>query len=277
MNIPSTRTLQSAVLALIVIGLLALALGGFLAPLSRILLTPILSAQTWLSTRFQALQEIVASPRDLVSLQEKNARLESENSALQSQVIELQEQLAEVQVLSALLDYRRIHLEHETLAAKVIAYDTNPFLRYVIIDRGSDDGLRRGMPVITHQGLVGRVAAVTGNAARVQLITDPASSINVRLKPSEADAMLTGSITGEISLGMILQNATVKVGDLVLTSSLGGNYPANLLIGQVASTARREGDLFQTASVQPIIDYDQLQVVLVITNFNPIDITPLIP
>jgi rod shape-determining protein MreC len=89
--------------------------------------------------------------------------------------------------------------------------------------------------------------------------------------------MLTGSITGEISLGMILQNATVKVGDLVLTSSLGGNYPANLLIGQVASTARREGDLFQTASVQPIIDYDQLQVVLVITNFNPIDITPLIP
>lgn len=277
MNIPSTRSLQSAVLALVVIGLLALALGGYLTPLSRLLLNPLLSAQTWLSTRFQALQDMVTSPRDLASLQEENARLEAEISALQTQVIELQEQITEVQVLSALLNYARAHPEYKYLAATVIAYDTNPFLRYVIINRGSDDGLRRGMPVITYQGLVGRISAVTSNAARVQLITDPASSINVRLKPSEVDAILSGSVTGEISLGMIAQNATLNTGDLVLTSGLGGNYPANLVIGQVTSIAKREGDLFQSASVQPIIDYNQLEIVLVITNFNPIDITPLIP
>ncbi len=277
MNIPSSRTLQSAVLALVVIGLLALALGGYLTPFSRILLNPLLSAQTWLSTRFQALQELVASPRDRASLQEENARLEAQISSLQTQVIELQEQIAEVQVLSSLLNYRRAHPEIESLTATIIAYDPNPFLRYVIINRGSDDGLRRGMPVVTHQGLVGRIAAVTANAARVQLITDPASSINVHLKPSEVDAMLSGSITGELNLGMISQNATLNPGELVLTSGLGGNYPANIVIGQVTSVARREGDLFQTASVQPIIDYNQLDIVLVITNFNPIDITPLIP
>ncbi len=264
-------------LALVVIGLLALALGGYLTPFSRILLNPLLSAQTWLSTRFQALQELVASPRDRASLQEENARLEAQISSLQTQVIELQEQIAEVQVLSALLNYARAHPENEFLAATVIAYDSNPFLRYVIINRGSDDGLRRGMPVVTHQGLVGRIAAVTANAAKVQLITDPASSINVHLKPSEVDAMLSGSITGELNLGMISQNATLNPGELVLTSGLGGNYPANIVIGQVTSVARREGDLFQTASVQPIIDYNQLDIVLVITNFNPIDITPLIP
>jgi rod shape-determining protein MreC len=264
-------------LALVVVGLLVLALSGYLAPLSRVLLNPIIAAQTWVSTRFQAVQELITSPRDVASLREENTRLEAEISRLQTQVIELQEQITEVRVLSALLDYARAHPEHEYLASTVIAYDTNPFLRYVIINRGSDDGLRRGMPVITHQGLVGRVAAVTANAACVQLITDPASNINVILRPSDTDAILSGSITGELTLGMIAQNATVNPGDLVLTSGLGGNYPANQVIGQVTSVAKREGDLFQDASVQPIIDYTQLEIVLVITNFNPIDIKPLIP
>jgi rod shape-determining protein MreC len=89
--------------------------------------------------------------------------------------------------------------------------------------------------------------------------------------------MLSGSITGELNLGMIAQNAAIHPGDLVLTSGLGGNYPANQVIGQVSSVARREGDMFQTASVQPVVDYTQLEIVLIITNFNPIDIKPLIP
>jgi rod shape-determining protein MreC len=277
MNFSSTRSLQSIVLVLLVIGLIALALGGYLTPLSRIVFTPFISVQTWISTRFQGLNELLTSPSDMASLRQQNAQLEAENSRLQTQIIELQEQLADTKVLSALLDYKRAQLEQVSLAAQVIAYDPNPFLQYVIINRGSDDGLRRGMPVVTHKGLVGRIAAVSPNASRVQLITDPVSHINVRLQPSGVDAVLNGSLTGELSLSMISQNATVNPGDLVLTSGLGGAYPANLLIGQVTSVTKRDYDLFQTASVQPVVDYSQLQIVLVITNFNPIDISPLVP
>jgi rod shape-determining protein MreC len=133
------------------------------------------------------------------------------------------------------------------------------------------------MPVVTSQGLVGRVAAVTAGAARVQLITDPASSVNVRLEPSRAQAILQGSLTGELSLDMIPLAAAVQTGDLVLTSGLGGNYPTDILIGQITSVRRRETDLFQTAVVQPAVDFTQLEIILVITNFRPVDISPLIP
>jgi rod shape-determining protein MreC len=133
------------------------------------------------------------------------------------------------------------------------------------------------MPVVTHQGLIGRIASVSPVAARVQLITDPTTKINVRLQPSQVEGILNGSVTGDITLGMIPQDATLQPGDLVLTSGLGGNYPGNILIGQVSGVQRRDYDLFQTASVQPVVDFSKLDIVLVITNFNPVDITPLLP
>jgi rod shape-determining protein MreC len=131
------------------------------------------------------------------------------------------------------------------------------------------------MPVITQKGLVGSISAVTAGAARVQLINDPGSSINVILQQSDIEAVLNGQITGEIELDMINQNATIQPGDLVMTSGLGGNYPANLVIGQVM-TIKNEA-LFQTASVQPAVDFSQLEIVLIITNFQPVDISPLVP
>lgn len=271
------RTWQTAVLALIVIGLIALALGGYLSPLVRYTLAPFISAQTWLATRFQALQNFVNTPQDMARLRARNQELEGEVSRLQAEVIELKQQIAETRILSALVDFARVNPENRYVAAAVIGRDTSPFVKYVIINRGSDDGLRRGMPVVTQQGLVGRVAAVTAGAARVQLITDPASSVNVRIEGSGAPAVLNGSVTGELLLEMVPQSAGVQPGDLVLTSGLGGNYPSNILIGQVINVRKRETDLFQSGAVQPVVDFNRLEIVLVIVNFRPVDISPLIP
>jgi rod shape-determining protein MreC len=76
---------------------------------------------------------------------------------------------------------------------------------------------------------------------------------------------------------MIPQDASVQVGDLVLTSGLGGGYPPNLLIGQISGLRSRDQDLFQRATVQSVVDFSQLEIVLVITNFKPVDIQPLVP
>ncbi|MFU8770794.1 MAG: rod shape-determining protein MreC [Anaerolineales bacterium] len=275
MNFP--RTFQTLIIILIVAGLLLLALGGYLAPLGRVALDPLIGIQTWVATRFQAVQDYLNTPPDMARLTQRNLELEAEVANLQAQIIELQQQTADLQVLSALLGFVRAHPEHQYLTAAVIGYDTNPFLRYVIINRGSDDGLRRGMPVVTEQGLAGRIAAVTANAARVQLITDPQSAVNVLIQPSGAEAVMNGSITGEIHLEWIPHDAEVQVGDLVLTSGLGGNYPQNILIGQVSSGRQRPFDLFQSAQLQPVVDFSDLKIVLVIVNFRPIDIAPLIP
>jgi len=277
MNKPSTRTLQTLVLVFIIVGAILLALGGYLSPVSRYVLTPVVNAQTWLATRYQAIQNFFNAPQDLARLRQANQELEAEIARLEAEIIKLNQQLSETRVLSALVDFARAQPENRYLAAAVIGRDPSPFLQYVIINRGSDDGIRRGMPVVTDRGLVGRVSRVTANAASVQLITDPATIVNVRLEPSRAEAILTGSITGEVSLEQIPQSANVQPGDLLLTSGLGGNYPPNILIGQITGVRSRDIDLFQSASVQPTVEFDQLEIVLIITNFNPIDISPLVP
>jgi len=265
------------VISVISVGLVILAISGYLTPLTQIVLSPIIGAQTWLSERYLAIQSLLSTPRDVTELTQRNAQLEAEVASLETQIIELQQQLTEFQILSSLLDFARAYPEYEYVGASVIGRDPSPFLQYVIINRGSDDGLRRGMPVVTQQGLVGRISRVTAAAANVQLITDPAISINVRLQPSRERAVLSGSITGDLSLDFIPQEASVNPGDLVLTSGFGGNYPPNILIGQVTGVRSQDFDLFQSGSVQPVVDFEQLEIVLVISNFQPIEIEPLLP
>jgi len=271
------RSLQTIVIALLAIGVVALALGGYLTSLSNFVNQTIVGGQTWVSTRYLAVIDFLTVPRDVASMRQRNVELEAEVARLQTQVIELQQQVTETQILSALVDFARASPENTYKAATVIGRDPSPFLRYVIINIGSNDGIRGGMPVVTDQGLVGRVDAVTADAARVQLITDPASAVNVSLQNSKTEAMLVGSITSDLSLDMISQDVTVQPGDVVLTSGLGGGYPPNLLVGQVISVRKLDYELFQQATVQPIVNYDQLQFVLVITNFKPVELAPLIP
>jgi rod shape-determining protein MreC len=210
-------------------------------------------------------------------LRQRNAELEAEVANLQTEVIALQQQVSEVELLSALLDFARSQRENEYKAASVVFRDPRPFQRYVVIDVGTDDGILSGMPVVGPAGLIGRVDAVTANAARVQLITDPASSVTIRIQPSDATAVLEGSLTGDLSLDLVPIDASINPGDLVLTSGLGGNYPPNILIGQVASVRSSATALFQQAAIQPAADFNRLDIVLVIINYRPIDIEPLLP
>jgi rod shape-determining protein MreC len=277
MNTPSPRIWQTALLVVLVAGLLLLALSGYLSPALRAALNPLVSVQSWLSTRYMEVYEFLTVPRNVATLRQRNAELENQVSQLQTQVIQLQQQQREAQVLYALLDFARTRPENEYSAAAIIGLDPSPFLHYVIIDKGSDDGMRHGMPVVTEQGLVGRIDAVTSGASRVQLITDPGAAVNVHLQNMQIEAMLTGSITGDISLEMVSQDTNLQIGEVVLSSGLGGNYPSDILVGQVISIRKRENDLFQSASIQPAVDFTHFRAVLVITNFKPVDISPLIP
>lgn len=267
---------QLITLILIAVGILLLALGGYLTPILNSALQPVFGVQGWLYTRFQALQDFLDAPADIATLRQENADLRSENANLQTEIIALQQQVSEIELLSALLDFARARPENSYQAAAVIGQDPSPFLHYVIINRGSDDGIRRGMPVVSQTGLVGRVAQVTATAARVELITDPAAQVSVRLQPSEVDGVLGGSITGELSIDLIPQDAQLQAGDLVFTSGIGGLYPSNILIGQVNSVRQEATALFQTASVQPAVDFTRLEIVLVIVNFQPVDLSPLL-
>jgi rod shape-determining protein MreC len=273
----NSKNIQTIVLILVISGLLFLALSGYLTPVFNLSLNPLISFQRWLSVRYISARDFLAAPRELTDLREQNTVLEAQVSQLQTQLIVMEERLGEAQVCFALLDFGRTNPQYDYITATVIGRETSPFLQYIIIDKGTEAGVRFGMPVVTQQGLVGRVDAVIAVAARVKLITDSTSVVNIRLQTSEIEAQLNGSLTGDVFLDMIPLDENIQPGDVVLTSGLGGNYPPNIFVGQVLSTQQRENALFQTASVQPIVDFTSINAVLVVNNFEAVDISPLIP
>jgi rod shape-determining protein MreC len=101
--------------------------------------------------------------------------------------------------------------------------------------------------------------------------------VNVILESTNTEVTMSGSVTGEIGISFIPQDLQAVPGEVVLTSGLGGRYPANIMVGQLTSIQQENNALFQNATVQPVVDFTNLSVVLVITNFRPLDISPLIP
>lgn len=271
------KNLRNLIIIMVVAGVLFLAISGYLTPVFSFSVSPLISAQSWLSQRYLAFSDFFNSPRDMATLRAQNAQLEKEVAMLQSEIVALQENLAQSDILYTLLDFARTNPEHEYVAATVIGREISPFLQYIIIDKGSNDGLRHGMPVVTQQGLVGRIDALISDASRIQLITDANSSVNVKLQTAGVEGLVRGSVTGEISLDMVPVDSEVQIGDILMTSGLGGTYPPNIFVGQVLTMQSKQNVLFQTGSVQPVVDFSNLSAVLVITNFNSVDISPLVP
>lgn len=277
MKILNSRYIRTGLIILIISGVLLLSLSGYLSPALNSALKPVIGIQSWLSVRYLALKDFLTVPRDVVSLRQRNAELEVQISKLETELVTYQQQLKDAQILYALLDFARISPENQYIACSVIGRDPSPFLHYIVIDHGSDSGVKHGMPVVTQNGLVGTVDAVTAGAARVQLINDPASIVNIQIENTGTEATIAGSITGEINLSLLPQDVDVKKGDIILSSGLGGKYPGNILVGQITSVTKQVNSLFQEATMQSAVDFNSLNVVLVITNFRPLDIQPLIP
>jgi rod shape-determining protein MreC len=277
MNRSFSRTLIAAALILLSAGLLILSLSGYLTPLQGLILRPISGVQSWISQRTVAVRDLLTSPRDVTALREENSRLTAEVARLQQEIISLREQAAEADVLAALLNYAREQPENRSMAVNVIGRDISPFLRSIWIGRGSDAGLAQGMPVVTERGLVGRIVEVFPTIARVQLITDPEAAVNLRLQLARANGILAAQLNGELWIDLIDQNAEITQGELALTSGLGGKYPADIPVGQVISVRRRDYELFQQAVIQPSVNFDELEIVLVITNFRPLPLESTAP
>ncbi len=268
----SSKALLASALVLLAGAVLILNLGGFLGSAQEVILSPLAAGQDWVSQRYFTIRDLMTSPRDVAALQVQISELEAENAQLRDQIIALQEQAAEAERLGALLNYARTRPESRYLSTNVIGLDPSPFIRSINIGAGSDRGVLHGMPVLTDEGLVGRVTEVTAGTSRVQLITDPASAVNVQLQGSRADGLLAAQPNGELWVELIDQNANVEPGELVLTSGLGGAFPADIPVGYVVSVRRRDYELFQRAVIQPTVNFEELEIVLLVTNFQPLEI-----
>ncbi len=269
------RNWKKIALVLFIFGIAFLALSGYLAKGIDRVLSPVVEFQSVLMERVSYIVNLFTISKDEKALADENATLKQQVAELQNQIVQLQQDLNEADVLYALLGFARSNPDSQYIPAQVIGQDPSPFLKYVLIDQGSDDGVRSGMPVVTNNGLVGRIDAVTASAARVKLLTDSTSMVNAVIPDIDAECVVEGSVTGDLTIEMVSQDVTLLPGQIVQTSGLGGEYPADFVIGQIINVNQINNELFQSAAIVPAEDFSSLQAVLVVSNFSPANTAPL--
>lgn len=269
---PPARLNSWLLIGLVIATVLVLALHetGQIKPVEDLLMLILGPVQRSVAGLVSSGADLFQTFRDVRELRAENKRLQEINDALTAENIRLKEIEAENAALRDLLQFKRNAPTYQMLAAEVIGRDTNPLLQYVIISLGETEGVRVGMPVVAGGSrLAGRVAQVYPRLSKVQLINDSASAVNALVESSRATGLVRGQPDGSLHMDFIRMGETVNPGDIVLTSGLGGDMPRALIIGQVVEVEKRDIDLFQTAKLRPAVNLAQLEIVLVITNFEP--------
>lgn len=203
----------------------------------------------------------------LIDTSRENDRLLSENRRLRAQLEGVREIQLENRRLTNLLALRE-QLNRETLPARVVAEDATSLFQTVIIDRGTEDGLREGLPVVVPEGVVGRIIRCSARQSRVLLITDASSAMAALIQRSRARAICRGR-GQSLTLDFALAREDIVTGDRIITSGNGGIFPKGLTIGTVSLVQANELDLFQTVVVTPAVNLSRLEEVLVLLDPLP--------
>lgn len=194
---------------------------------------------------------------------ERLETLEAQNEELRALVAELEEARQENERLRALVEFAE-ERKLAKLGARVIRRPVDSWEGVVVIDRGSDDGVEPGMPVISAQGLVGQVAEVSARSASVRLLTDSQAGVAAMIQSTRALGVVRGSIGGTLSLDFLDRELLPEVGDVVLTSGLGGVYPKGIVVGDVSSVDDRRGELYPRIVIASRVPVDRLEEVFVL-------------
>jgi len=199
----------------------------------------------------------------LVDVRSENARLKQTADALRRENNRYRELLATHERLQKLLQFKEM-VQRPATAAQVIGADPTGWFKSIIIDKGKDAGLSWDMPVVNASGVVGRIVSVSKNYAKVLLIVDQNSAVDCLTQRSRDRGMVKGTGGRLCKMDYMAKSSDVAVGDLVITSGLGGVFPKGLPVGTVTEAKEGDGKLFKEIDIMPCVDFSKLEEVLVI-------------
>ena len=203
----------------------------------------------------------VRTSRDLWHAQQENRELQTQLVVAHAEIQKLTEQATEAQRLRKLLEFKE-QLPFPAIASEVIATSPGDASKAIYIDKGANDGLTSDLAVITPTGIVGKTIAVFPRTAQVLLITDASSGAAAALEKSRVQGIVKGAGLNACQLNYVMNEASVEVGERVLTTGLDQIYPKGLPVGEV--TEIREGNIYKTIKVKPAAELDRLESVLVV-------------
>lgn len=197
----------------------------------------------------------------LMRTSRENERLKEEVDRLRLENAGMNELLTENERLRDALNFRRLN-PLSSVMAQVIGKEMSPTSSTITISKGSDNGIEKDMAVITPTGVVGRVQAVLPALSKVLLLTDPGSTLAVRVQRNREEGLLEGKLVN-CALKYVSYYADIQKGDLLVTSGLDGIYPKGLPVATVVRVIKREASSFQTVVAEPIVRFSRLEEVLV--------------
>ena len=229
------------------------------------LVMPIQNGLTYLKNKISGNDTFFA---DIDNLQSENEELQKRNSELEQSLRELESIKAENETLKEYLNLTEKYGEYETIPGYVINKDISNYSKTIIINIGSNDGVKENMTVIADEGLVGHVISVTNDTAKVQTIVDTASSVSAVMSSNDESIVCKGTLddNSQLSAMYIPTDANVVQGDSVETSGLGGIYPKGIHIGTISRVNNTQNMTDRYAIVDTAVDFDKIDTVLVITS-----------
>jgi rod shape-determining protein MreC len=201
---------------------------------------------------------------DLVGVGRENRRLKAQIARLQGNRSRMVELELENRRLTDLLELKEV-LGLSAVAADVIGSDATGLARTLVIGRGASGGLKSNMAVISNEGVVGRLLAVSPNAAKVLRIDDHNAAVDVFDQRSRARGIVAGVVDNGMVMKYVERIEDVQAGDPIVTSGLDGIFPRGLLIGHVSQVKRGGPGLFLTVEVTPAVNFGRLEQVMVLT------------
>ena len=223
--------------------------------------TPVRMAGAAISAPFIGLGNIF---ENLTASHQTLSELKKENEELKARNAELVEAEKSALRLQDLLDLKGTY-QLQATAAHVISGSADSWSSTITIDKGTTSGFAVGMPVTDTMGVVGQISQVSATTSVIRLITDENSSVSAMIQKNRVQGMLRGSADGTLQLTLVGIDQDVSVGDMVVTSGLGGVYPKGLPLGTVISVEKPEGSVYYKIIVDPIAHSKTLEEVLVIT------------
>jgi rod shape-determining protein MreC len=219
--------------------------------------------QNLASDSIHLVQDIWRHYFNLVSVSKKNDSLVDALKAANEKNNRLRELELSHSRLQRLLDFKP-EINRQVVAAVVVGKDPSPWLKTVVIDKGTDEGVQRGMPVVTPDGIAGLVIDASDSYAKVLLITDQNSALDALTQTTRARGIVKGESSGKLRLDFVLRRHDITAGDIIITSGLDGVFPKGLRVGYVHEVIKPNSGIFQEVSVTPYVDFEKLEEVLVI-------------
>jgi rod shape-determining protein MreC len=194
----------------------------------------------------------------------ENEDLRSTLGSMQSRIMDYEEQLLENERLRRLLGFAN-RSEKSMIAAEVIGHNSLSQFESIRISRGESDGIRNGMPVVSADGVVGKVIRTGFKFADVQLLVDTDFHIDVLLQRTRVRGVLAGD-SGRISKLQLHKRVEIRIGDTLITSGIVGGFPKGLPVGRVIRISYETENVAQSITVEPWVDHRRLEEVMVILN-----------